>query len=59
MGKIYLTSDCHFNHLNIIKLGRPFSSIEEMNETIVSNWNDTVGEEDTVYVLGDFFMGKV
>ena len=37
MGKIYLTSDCHFNHLNIIKLGRPFSSIEEMNETIVSN----------------------
>lgn len=58
MGKIYLISDCHFNHSNIIKYGRPFSSIEEMNETIVSNWNDTVGEEDIVYVLGDFFMGK-
>lgn len=59
MAKIYLTSDCHFNHLNIIKYGRPFSDIEEMNETIISNWNNTVDEEDTVYVLGDFFMGKL
>ena len=40
MGKIYLTSDCHFNHSNITKYGRPFSSIAEMNETIVSNWNE-------------------
>lgn len=29
-----------------------------LKKTIVSNWNDIVDEEDTVYVLGDFFMGK-
>lgn len=29
-----------------------------MNETLVQNWNSVVSDEDTVYVLGDFFMGK-
>ena len=59
---IYLTSDTHFNHANILKyepITRPFETIEEMNETIISNWNKTVKEEDIVYVLGDFFMGKL
>lgn len=59
---IYLTSDLHFNHLNILKYEtetRPFSTIEEMNETLIKNWNDTVRPEDTVYVLGDFFMGPL
>ena len=62
MMAIYLTSDCHFNHKNIIKyetITRPFSDIEDMNEAIVRNWNNTVGDEDIVYILGDFFMGEV
>lgn len=62
MMAIYLTSDCHFNHKNIIKyetITRPFSDIEDMNETIVRNWNNTVVDEDTVYVLGDFCMGGI
>lgn len=57
---IYFTSDCHFNHLNILKyepITRPFETIEEMNEVIISNWNKKVKPEDTIYVLGDFFMG--
>ena len=57
---IFLTSDTHFNHTNILKYEpntRPFATIEEMNEVIISNWNKVVSEEDTVYVLGDFFMG--
>lgn len=57
---IYLTSDLHLNHENIIKYEmttRPFSTVEKMNETIVRNWNSVVSNEDTVYVLGDFFMG--
>lgn len=57
---IFLTSDTHFNHTNILKYEpntRPFATIEEMNEVIISNWNRVVKEEDTVYVLGDFFMG--
>ena len=59
---IYLTSDTHFNHTNILKYeatSRPFETIEEMNETIIANWNNVVKEEDTIYVLGDFFMGKL
>lgn len=61
MGKIFLTSDTHFNHLNILRYEsetRPFSSIEEMNEAIIANWNSVVSPEDTVYHLGDFFMGR-
>lgn len=61
MGKIFLTSDTHFNHLNILRYEsetRPFSSIEEMNEAIIANWNSVVSPEDTVYHLGDFFMGS-
>ena len=30
-----------------------------MNETLVRNWNNIVRPEDTVYVLGDFFMGRL
>ena len=59
---IYLTSDLHFNHMNILKYepeSRPFSSIEEMNETIIQNWNEVVKISDTVYVLGDMSMGLV
>lgn len=62
MSKIFLTSDCHFNHLNILKYetkSRPFNTIKEMNETIINNWNSVVSNEDTVYVLGDFFMGML
>lgn len=62
MGKIYLTSDCHFNHNNILQYEaktRPFETIEEMNETIINNWNNVVSNEDTIYVLGDFFMGML
>lgn len=58
---IYFTSDLHFNHKNILAyepVTRPFASVEEMNETLISNWNNVVTPEDTVYVLGDFAMGQ-
>lgn len=59
---IYVTSDLHFNHANILKYepeSRPFATIEEMNETIISNWNSVVKSTDTVYVLGDLSMGQI
>ncbi len=34
---------------------RPFDSIEEMDETLISNWNSRVKGNDTVYILGDLF----
>ena len=54
---IYFTSDTHFGHENIIKMcNRPFSSVEEMDETLVDKWNAKVKGNDTVYVLGDMFF---
>lgn len=59
MGKIYVTSDTHFNHnKDFIYAARGFSSVEEMNDTIIKNWNSVVTDEDTVYMLGDVVMGE-
>ena len=52
----YIISDQHFSHFGICDFDkRPFTNIEEMDETLIQNWNDVVKEEDTVYVLGDMF----
>lgn len=71
-GKIYLSSDLHFSHKNIVrgvtnwrtpegeiptKSTRDFNTIEQMNETLVSNINSVVGQEDTFIVLGDISFG--
>ena len=55
MIETFFTSDTHFNHANIIKYShRPFSSLDEMNETLIANWNKVIKPTDTVYFLGDF-----
>ena len=47
-------SDTHLGDLRVFnKCARPFASLEEMEKTIVDNWNKKVRKEDTVYVLGD------
>ena len=51
---ILFTSDLHLGHKNILKLcNRPFSSIEEMDATLIENWNKKVHKNDQVYILGD------
>lgn len=55
---VFFTSDTHFNHTNIIRFcQRPFKDVAEMNETLISNWNNNVGKEDIVFHLGDFCLG--
>ena len=61
MTRYWFSSDTHFDHKNIIKYcGRPFKTVEEMNEKIIENWNKTVKEDDIVFFLGDLaFRGKI
>ena len=55
---IYLISDTHFNHKNIITYeNRPFNSISEMNDIMIKRWNATIKPEDTVIHLGDVGLG--
>ena len=57
-SRVYFTSDTHFNHTNIISYcQRPFRNVEEMNERIIANWNEVVGEDDIIFHLGDFCLG--
>lgn len=56
MAKIFYISDWHYDHKNILAYdGRPFTSIEQMNQALIERWNSVVNPGDTVYVLGDMF----
>lgn len=56
---MFVISDTHFDHENIIKYcDRPFSSLEEMDETMIENWNSAVSTQDVVLHLGDIAMAR-
>lgn len=51
----YYISDLHFDHANIIHFdNRKFKTVDEMNQTLINNWNRVVNNGDHVYILGDF-----
>lgn len=59
MGRIFVSSDLHFGHdKEFIWKARGFNSIEEHDEAIISNFNDTVGKDDTLILLGDCMLGN-
>lgn len=66
MANIFVISDTHFGHTNMLKFVgvdgvtpvRVFSSVDEMNETIIDRWNATVRPSDHVYHLGDVAIVK-
>lgn len=60
MSKTWVAADHHFGHANILTFKRddgtplrPFSTLEEHDETLIANHNNVVGHEDRVYLLGD------
>jgi calcineurin-like phosphoesterase family protein len=65
MRRIWLSSDFHLGHANIAgpytsnwKQGyRDFSSVEEMNNTIIYNINKHVAKDDILFYHGDFAFG--
>lgn len=53
----WLIADTHFGHKNILDFeGRPFETIEEMNQGLIQAWNQSVSNTDTVYMLGDLSL---
>jgi calcineurin-like phosphoesterase family protein len=59
-SKTFVTSDFHFNHNNILSYERSgFKDINDHNETIIRLYNETVGENDKCYILGDVGFGSI
>lgn len=66
MSRIFIVSDTHFGHENILKfrdgktneLVRNFSDVHDMNEYMVDRWNKMVNDDDIVYHLGDVYFDR-
>ena len=55
----WFTADEHYAHRNIIEYcNRPFSSIKEMDKTLIENHNKVVMKNDTTIHAGDFTLLK-
>ena len=65
--RLYFTSDTHYNHSNICSatttwvgaenLTRKFNTLNHMNDALVNNINEVVGENDVLIHLGDWSFG--
>lgn len=57
--KVWIWSDTHFFHKNIIKYcNRPFDTVGEMNYYLQKMWQDVVGKNDLIINCGDFTFGE-
>lgn len=56
----YYIADQHFFHdiLNHSMDQRGFENVEEMNEYMITKWNNKVRKRDDVIILGDFSLGS-
>lgn len=58
--KVWVWSDQHFNHKNIIGFtDRPFESMDEMNKAMLRNYRAVVQDEDLVLFGGDVSFGSI
>ena len=59
MPDTWFTADLHLGHANIIRFcSRPFTTVGEMDQTILERLNVSVKPNDILYFLGDFCMGS-
>ena len=66
MPSVFLVSDTHFGHAGVCRFTRndgvtklrPWDTAEEMDEAMVSAWNDRVRPNDKVYHLGDCVINR-
>lgn len=55
---IYFTSDLHAFHKNILEFDSlPFKDLSEYRDFIIKIWNETITDEDEIYLLGDTAVG--
>ena len=66
INKIWICSDPHYNHKNLCRgvsnwsdksKTRDFRNLEEMNNSLISNINNSVKSEDILFCLGDWSFG--
>ena len=59
MPNTWFTADLHLGHANIIRYcGRPFATVEAMDQAVLERLNEAVKFNDHLYFLGDFCMGS-
>lgn len=57
---IWFSSDLHLSHDKpFVYEPRGFTNIEDMNRTIIENFNSIVQPEDDLYLLGDLTLGPL
>ena len=56
-GVVRFIADLHLSHENMARR-RGFSSIEEHDNHIITEWNKVVDKRDVTYILGDITMEK-
>jgi len=54
----FLVADWHLGETRFELLGRPFTSVDQHVNTLISNHNALVGKTDTIYVVGDVCYQK-
>ena len=57
MSQVRFITDLHLSHANMAKR-RGFSTIEEHDEHVITQWNSVVHKRDVTYILGDVTMEK-
>ncbi|MBC1527269.1 hypothetical protein HB981_06435 [Listeria seeligeri] len=52
----YFIADVHSFHEAVIEFSqRPFKDVDDRNNQLIKNWNNTVKfVDDEIYILGDF-----
>lgn len=55
---IWFTADTHFDHQKLLVSRPKFTSIEEMNDNILTQINLNVKRDDELYLLGDYCWNK-
>lgn len=61
----FVTADLHLGHAKSITFVdpdgqriRPFDTLDDLHNTLITRWNAAVNAKDTVYVLGDVAIAR-